>query len=179
MLGPILRGEKISLEPIALEALDLYLSWLSDLEVTQYLLARFVPSHKQEEEWYERVASSDDGVHWNIVLDGRPIGNTAIAGIDWLSRGGKTGLMIGDRSEWGKGYASEAVRLRTAYAFDELGLERLESESFDRNTYMHRALEKSGYQKIGRKRHCDYRGGVWHDRFIFELLRDDWLSRQH
>ncbi|MBV9281844.1 MAG: GNAT family N-acetyltransferase, partial [Chloroflexi bacterium] len=74
--------------------------------------------------------------------------------------------------------ASEAVRLRTAYAFQELGLERLESQSFVPNVAMHRALEKSGYQRIGRKRHAVFRGGAWHDLVMFELLRDDWLARQ-
>ena len=86
--------------------------------------------------------------------------------------------MIGDTSCWGRGYASEAVRLRTAYAFEELGLERLGSESFVENVRMHRALEKSGYHKIGRQRHYVYRGGAWHDVFLFELLREDWLARR-
>jgi hypothetical protein len=41
---------------------------------------------------------------------------------------------------------------------------------------MHRALQKAGYREVGRKRHYVFRGGVWHDAIIFELLRDDWLQ---
>jgi RimJ/RimL family protein N-acetyltransferase len=87
-------------------------------------------------------------------------------------------MFLGDRSVWGRGYASEAVRLRTAFAFNELNLERLESESIAQNIGMHRALEKSGYQKIGRRRHVFYRSGQWLDSYIFELLRDEWQMRQ-
>ncbi|HEX8919607.1 MAG TPA: GNAT family protein, partial [Chloroflexota bacterium] len=74
------------------------------------------------------------------------------------------------------GFASEAVRLRTQFAFQELNLERLESESYEANLSMHRALQKSGYQKVGHRRHHMFRSGSWHDTFIFEVLRDDWLA---
>jgi len=39
-------------------------------------------------------------------------------------------------------------------------------------------LERSGYRNIGRKRHCFYRHGIWHDRFMFEVLREEWLAEQ-
>lgn len=175
--GPILRGELISLEPPRTEDLPTYRQWLADGEVTRYLLTRFVPSEKQEDEWYERVSSATDSVVWRIVAGGQTIGNTGIHHIDWISRQGSTGLMIGASDQWGKGFASDAVRARTAFAFDELGLERLESESFVANTGMHRALEKSGYQKIGRKRRCIFRGGEWHDLYMFEVLREEWLAQ--
>lgn len=179
MLGPILRGEKISLEPAQLEDLPIFIRWFADPDITRTLLVRFPPSLKQEEEWYDRVASDDTTVHWKLVAGGRTIGVTGIHDIDRLNRHATTGTVIGERSEWGKGYASEAVRLRTVFAFEELGLERLETESFAHNRPMHRALEKSGYSKIGTRHRYIYRGGEWLDAHIFELLRDDWLARQH
>jgi RimJ/RimL family protein N-acetyltransferase len=174
MLGPILRGERLSLEPPRLDDLPIYRGWFAEPEVTRYLLARFAPSEKQEEEWYEKASTGKDQVVWRIAVGGRPIGTTSLFAIDWINRHAVSGLVIGERAEWGKGYASEAVRLRTAYAFRELGLERLESFSLDVNVAMHRALEKSGYQKIARRRRMVFVGGAWHDDFLFELLRDEW-----
>jgi RimJ/RimL family protein N-acetyltransferase len=178
MLGPILRGEIITLEPPKIEDIDTFRAWLADLEVTRTLLVRFVPSRDAEEKWYERVAASDSTVIWSIVVDGKPIGNTGIDNIDWINRHATTGTVIGEKSAWGKGYASEAVKLRTAYAFGELGLERLETECLAENVPMHRALEKSGYQRIGRRRRHVYKGGNWHDTILFELLRHEWLAAQ-
>lgn len=178
MLGPILRGEKLSLEPTRREDLGLFRTWLMDERVTRYLLRRFVPSDKAEEEWYDGVSSDHGAVAWSLIVNGKTIGNTAIGGIDWINRHGTTGMLIGETSQWGKGYASEAVRLRTAFAFNELNLERLESESFVDNVAMHRALEKSGYQNIGRKRRHMFRNGAWHDLFVFEVLRHEWLARE-
>lgn len=178
MLGPILRGERISLEPPRREDLDIYRGWFADLEITRYLMYAVPPSDKQEEEWFERAATDEHQVVWRIVASGAAIGTTAIFSVDWVNRRGTTGLLIGDRSQWGKGFASEAVRLRTAYAFEELGLESLESNSLVENVAMHRALERSGYQKVGRLRRFKLTGGWWHDAFIFEVLREEWMERE-
>jgi ribosomal-protein-alanine N-acetyltransferase len=178
VLGPILRGEHISLEPLRIEDIDLFCSWFADTELTRFLLKRFVPSYEREEEWLRGAASDRNTVHWGIVRDGRTIGTTALHNIDWINRHATTGTIIGDRSVWGRGYGSESVRLRTGYAFGELGLERLETQSAADNIGMHRALERSGYQRIATRRRYMYSGGAWHDTYIFELLREEWEARQ-
>jgi RimJ/RimL family protein N-acetyltransferase len=178
MLGPILWGEGIALEPPEPEDLPTFRGWFAELEVTQYLMMRFVPAAQEEEKWYQRVTASENDLIWKIVAAGKTIGTTGIHDISWINRNASTGLVIGDRTEWGKGYASESVKLRTSYAYNELGLERLATQSFADNVPMHRALEKSGYQKIGRARHVFFKGGRWHDVYLFELLRDEWLARQ-
>jgi RimJ/RimL family protein N-acetyltransferase len=44
------------------------------------------------------------------------------------------------------------------------------------NIGMHRALERSGYRRIGIRRQKFWRNGQWHDEIIFELLRDEWIG---
>jgi RimJ/RimL family protein N-acetyltransferase len=175
MLGPVLRGEKITLEPPKKEDIPLLLAWQADLEVYRYVAPLPGPrTIQQMEAQYEELASTDRALCWSIVADGKTVGLTYITNIDWINRQAESTLMIGDRSAWGKGYATEAVRLRTRFAFDDLGLERLESNSVAENVAMHRALERCGYREVGRKRHCFYRHGKWHDRIVFEVLRDEW-----
>lgn len=176
MLGPVLRGDKLSLEPASLDDLPLFCAWFANVEVTRYLIMRFPPSLQMEEEWFKRTAESADTVYWVMKVDGRTVGSSALHAIDWMNRHATTGTIIGDPADWGQGYASEATHLRTAFAFQELGLERLETESYAGNTGMHRALERSGYRSIGRRRKQQWAGGQWHDTLLFELLRDDWLQ---
>jgi RimJ/RimL family protein N-acetyltransferase len=176
MLGPIVRGEIVSLEPATPDDLPLFCSWFASLEVTRYLLIRFPPSLQMEEEWYRRMAASNDTVHWAIRAESRTVGVSGIHEIDWLNRHATTGTIIGDPADWGKGYATEAARLRTAFAFNDLGLERLETQSFAENIGMHRALQRAGYREIGRRRHTQFADGRWHDTLIFELLREEWLA---
>jgi RimJ/RimL family protein N-acetyltransferase len=178
MFGPVLRGELVSLEPPRPEYLETYRNWFSDMEITRNLLRRFTPSPRQEEAWFDHAAESQSDVLWAIVREGRAIGSTGIHEIDWLNRHAATGTVIGDRSAWGKGFGSEAVRLRTSFAFAELNLERLETESFAGNDRMHRALERAGYRVIGRRTRHIMREGDWQDVLIFELLRTDWAALQ-
>jgi len=125
MLGPVIEGERIRLEPPRAEHLATYGRWFEDMEVTRYLLYRNPFTHKGEAEWLERTAADEKGVIWAILArtSGRVVGTTALHDINWRSRYGMTGIVIGEKDEWGKGYAGEAMRLRTRYAFRELGLQ--------------------------------------------------------
>lgn len=177
MLGPVLRGAAIAFEPTEVDDLPLFRAWQADLAVVRCLHFRFTRSVEQEEEWYQTVARSEGEVLWSVRLQGRTIGYTGMS-IYWRSRSAKTGLILGDRDGWGKLYGSEVVELRAAYAFRELGLERLEADSLAENTAMHRALEKAGYQRIGVRHSYIYGDGSWHDSYLFEVVRRDWEGRQ-
>ena len=43
------------------------------------------------------------------------------------------GLMLGDKSVWGRGYGAEIIRLVTNYALDELGLISLNAGCYSDN----------------------------------------------
>ncbi len=79
--------------------------------------------------------------------------------------------MIGDRSAWGRGYATDAVRVRTRFAFDELGLHRIEGHTT--NPAMKRVYEKCGYSHEGVARAKFWRDGRWFDADLYSLLDSD------
>lgn len=180
MLGPILRSDLVSLQPPRLEDMPTYLSWHAEPEVSHFLWGRpSVPSLRQQEEWYEHVAQAENEVAWRIVVEDRTVGRASIFGIDWLNRRAETSTVIGEPSLWGRSIGSTVVKLRCAYAFEELGLERLETTSLVGNVGMHRALERSGYRNLTRLHRFVYRHGDWHDVYLFELLRSDWQTSRN
>jgi [ribosomal protein S5]-alanine N-acetyltransferase len=117
-------------------------------------------------------------VFWVIALGERIIGTSGIHDISWRNRRAMTGSLIGEKDEWRKGYASEAHRLRTRYAFEELGLEKLQSSAVVENVGSIRALEKSGYRQYGIARRHEFRNGRWYDMWFGEVLRDEWREAQ-
>ena len=119
-------------------------------------------------------------VLWAIVLrhNGKLIGNTAIEKIDWRNRRGQTGTVIGEKDEWGKGYAGESMRLRTRYAFRELALNKVVTPVYGGNEASRRALERAGYRQCGTYRRHVLIDGQWHDVWIGEILRDDWEAQE-
>jgi RimJ/RimL family protein N-acetyltransferase len=178
MLGPTLTGSTVVLAPLMPEHLEHYLLWFADPEVTRYLKHDIPPSRKQEDEWYERTSRSDTDVMWGIFVEGRHVGSISIARINWRSRRAMTGTVIGDKRWWGRGVATDAMRLRTRYAFEELGLEKLVTEVYEGNAASRKALERNGYRTVGVYRHHEFRHGQWFDVWIGEVLREDWLAAQ-
>ena len=174
MLGPILEGERLRLIPPTETMLETYIRWLADREVTRYLGRTTPPSLTEEREWFERVTRSETDIIWAIMLGDKVIGTSGIHSIDWPNRHAGTGSMIGEKDEWRKGYASEAHRLRTRFAFHDLGLEKLTSSAAVENIGSIRALEKSGYRQWGISRRHVWREGAWHDMWHGEVLRDEW-----
>jgi RimJ/RimL family protein N-acetyltransferase len=176
MLGPVLTGHLVTLAPLKPEHLEHYVEWFADREVTRYLAHVQVFSLTQEEEWLERVSRSESDVAWGIFADGEHIGGTGISQIDWRNRHAITGTVIGNKSWWGRGIGTEAMALRTRYAFEELGLEKLMTTVVEGNTASRRALENVGYHSVGIHHHHEFRHNRWWDVWIGELLRDEWLA---
>ena len=177
MLGPTLVGSRVTLARIRLEHLEHYIEWFADPQVTRFLERDTPPTLKEEEEWLERVARSETDVMWGLFVQDEHIGSTGISGINWRSRHAMSGTMIGDRRWWGRGIATEAMGMRTRYAFEELGLNKLVTHVYEGNVASRRALERVGYQTVGVQRQHEYRHGQWWDVWLGELLREDWLQR--
>jgi RimJ/RimL family protein N-acetyltransferase len=176
---PGLRGERVRLVPLdrALH-LENNLVWFNDPEVTRWLKYGLPMMRLQEEKWFERIARSRRDVMWAIHDDSdRHIGGTGIHRIDWKNRNAVTGTVIGDPKAWGKGYGTDAMRTRTRWAFEELGLHRLQSECFVDNLASRRCLEKVGYRLIGTARQRFWRQGAWRDALLWEILDEDWFAR--
>ena len=108
----------------------------------------------------------------------RLIGTTGIYDIHPINRSAMSGNLIGEKGEWGKGYGSEVVRLRTRFAFEELNLNKIMTQVYHPNIGSRRVIEKVGYQTIGISREHIWRNGKWHDMCWAEILRSDWQKLQ-
>ena len=174
MYGPTLIGQLVILRAPKLEEAAAIISWFQDLEVTRTILRRFPMSVEDERDWLASMSKAPNDVTWAIEASGRLVGVTGIHQIDWISRHGTTGIIIGDKSAWGKGFATETMALRTAYAFRELNLHKLNSAFLEGNEASWKAMQKAGYRQVGRRREQSWRDGRWVDEILTEVLRADW-----
>ena len=121
----IVPGQRIFLSHPRREDVPLYARWFADLELTTYIGAQgmsFMPEHEQE--WYDGLVRDKDRKMFAIVVrEGqRMIGNVDFHAVDYRRGVTELGIAIGDKSAWGQGYGSEAVRLMCDYGFTFLGL---------------------------------------------------------
>jgi RimJ/RimL family protein N-acetyltransferase len=178
MLGPILETPRLSLGPPRAEDLPGFVAWFADTEVTRFLLRRHPPSLRQEEQWLERVATSEQDVVWTIVVrEGGPlIGVIGLHRIDWRSRHAWIEIVLGDRASWGRGYGTEAVKACTGYAFAELGLEKVLASVYGGHAASLRILDALGYRQAGLLRRNAFFSGEWHDEWLGEVLCGEWKA---
>lgn len=78
-----------------------------------------------------------------------------------------------DEREIGRGIGTEAVRLATRFAFDSVGLHRIEAYVSPRNGGSIAVLEKSGYTREGLLRKILYINGTWEDHYLYTKLEED------
>lgn len=172
--GPVIRGERICLRPVTLkDAKPLYVKWLNDKEVNRFLETR----HKRQtigsvRSYIEEITNRKEILFMAICLKegGRHIGNIKIGPINTFHRFSEIGIMIGDKSEWGRGYASEAISLISRYAFDSLKLHKLTTGCYESNTGSRKAFEKAGFKVEFLQRKQYLYNGEYVDRICLTLF---------
>lgn len=173
MYGPVIEGSTFLLRPLRSTDAEPMIAWFEDQEVTRYLSRRVPPSLEAELAWVRAVGDDPNVIQWAIEHEGRLVGTTSIQ-VDWEHQHGSTGTLIGDRSAWGKGIASEMMRRRAEYAFTQHPLGKLKSGYLAGNKASRRAQEGAGYREVGRLHREFFRDGRWFDFVLTELLREDW-----
>jgi RimJ/RimL family protein N-acetyltransferase len=72
---------------------------------------------------------------------------------------------------WNKGIVTKAVKLITAYGFDELGFMRIHTGIFEYNIGSMRVLEKNGYAKDGVFKKSIFKNGKIWDEHRYSIIR--------
>jgi RimJ/RimL family protein N-acetyltransferase len=172
------RGDKVELGPVQREYLGKYVEWLNDWEVSRFLApgVPFLLNLDDETDWFERRRQDKDNIVFAILAlpEKQLIGNCGAHRLDWKNRSAVFGIVIGDKNYWNKGYGTDATRTLLRFAFEQLGLNRVELEVYDFNPRAIRAYEKAGFRRDGVRRQALYRDGAFHDTYLMGILREDW-----
>ena len=129
-----------------------YVDWLNDPEINQYLETRFKQQTLESVHDFVSNIIANDNEHLYTIrtsADDIHIGNIKVGGINPLHGVGHVSLFIGDKGSWGKGYASEAIRLISEYAFNILKLRKLSAGAYQPNIASTKAFINVGYQYDG------------------------------
>ena len=79
----------------------------------------------------------------------RHIGNVTLNHINWIHRTADTGVMIGCKDFWGKGYGFKVWSLLIEYAFQRLGLRKIIAGAVADNVVSIIVLKKLGFKIEG------------------------------
>lgn len=173
-----ISGDRIYLREVRISDVnEQYYSWLNDPEINQYLETRFVPrSLSNIEDFVKRMDGNEKEPFFAICLheDNRHVGNIKIGPINWHHRSADISLFVGDKSLWGKGIATEAIKLVTDFGFRILNLNKLKAGCYANNLGSAKAFEKLGFEREGLLREQFISNGNKIDMIVLGITASDY-----
>lgn len=174
---PVLETNRLVLRPLKRkDAKDIF-SFSSDPEVARYVLWE---PHRSVADTKAYIRYMLDLYHrglpcsWAVTLrdSGRVIGTMGFMWYSDANSSAEIGYSF-SRSEWNRGYATEALRAVIASAFSALPLNRLEAQHDIRNPASGHVMEKCGMKKEGMLRQRIRNKGELVDVALYAVLRSD------
>ena len=172
-----LQTPRLVIRMVAEEDLPALLAVNADDEATRYLPYASWSGMEDAQAWYGRAATrleAHEAAQFVMVLreTGQVIGSCLLFKFDEASARAEVGYVLG-REHWGGGYMLEAMKALVDFAFDEVGLRRLEAEIDPRNLASAKLLERLGFQLEGTLRErWDCKNEI-SDSGLYGLLRTD------
>lgn len=130
---------------------ETYLSWFQDASVTEFLDSKRIT--REDAVSYMRQGRETRAYFMYAVIakvTGEHIGNVKIGPIQWAHLISDLVTVIGRREYWGKGFATEAIRLGSRVAFDTYGIRKLSGGIADGNIGSIKAYTSAGWIIEGR-----------------------------
>ena len=126
----------------------------------------------------ERAWMADASWSFTIVFADALVGTVSLDRHDRMLKSANVGYWL--RSDLtGRGLMTEAVSAIVEFAFETVGLHRLELHAAPENVASTRVAEKIGFSRRGLLRDGSLGAGGWHDVFVYDLLATDARKQFH
>jgi RimJ/RimL family protein N-acetyltransferase len=171
-----LADDTIRLQPLTHADVPALLALKDDPDVIRFTLVPTVVDEDFVRGWIGRYeAGWADGSRAGFSVRGRDggfLGFAALVDLDLEQRQAELGYMTVAAAR-GRGVAVRALDLLTQWAFDELGLLRVELRIDVENTPSERVAERAGYRRDGVLRNVYFKEGARCDLGVWSRLSSD------
>lgn len=142
-----LESERLILKPLSLSFLSQeYVNWMNDMEVYEFLSSEGDYSLHKLKAFLKEVENKEI-LFWAVVIKhtGKHIGNIKIDPVEIKHGICEYGIMMGDKTEWGKGFAKEASKLVIEFCFKSLNLRKMNLGVIESNKRAVKLYEKLNF----------------------------------
>jgi RimJ/RimL family protein N-acetyltransferase len=176
---PLLTGKRVTLRQLRESDAKSLFAMLTTEEVS-----RFISPPPATVEGFERfimwtLRMRDLGAYacFAVTLDDQDaaIGIFQLRGLEAGFATAEWGFAIGSEY-WGSGVFVEGAELMVRFAFETVGVHRLEARASIKNGRGNGALRKIGAVQEGVLRRSFLRNGEYHDQVLWSILEEDWIG---
>ncbi|MCX7758506.1 MAG: GNAT family N-acetyltransferase [bacterium] len=174
----MLKKNNIYLTPIERHNLVSIHQWLKELD-NFFMFSEFfisVPNFDEIEIWYNSLINNNRNKVFiiNHLESKAPLGMVEVSKIDWKNRNGHIGILIGNKANRQKGYASDAIKIVIKLAFDYWNLNKLYAVVAENNLPSIRLFEKLKFTKEAVLKESVYLDFSYFNQVIFSLLKKNY-----
>ena len=174
-----LVGKKCFLSPITTADAETMCAWINDQKTAMLVGDEGHSTITAENIKKELQQMQERRAHMYAIHDlesEKLIGRTLLMGVDAVNRTAMLGIIMGEKSYWGKGYGTEAVRLMLDFGFNGLNLHNINLGTYSFNVRAIRCYEKIGFKLIGRRREARIIGNQKFDIIYMDILSSEFTS---
>jgi RimJ/RimL family protein N-acetyltransferase len=174
-----IKGNKVILRAIEKEDLELIQKWSNDPEINYMLGGWHFPSSNQDQEkWFNSLLVNSVNQRFAIhTPDLGLIGMANLVEVNWKDRNAFHGMLLGDKDMRGKGYGVDTIMAISRYAFEELGMMRMNGSMISYNeSSIGVYTKKCGWKVEGIKKNAYFRKNQWWDQVIVGITREDYFE---
>jgi RimJ/RimL family protein N-acetyltransferase len=173
----VICGSRLTLRPLLAEDVgEAYVGWLNDPETVRYTEARHTVHTVASVRDFVAACHARMDTHLLGIFEqagGLHVGNIKLGPVNMIHLCASVGLIIGEKTRWRLGYATEAIGLASRYAFEDLKLHKLTARMVRGNEASLQAFRKNGFVEEGVQRKQNLFDSVWHDEIMVGLLAED------
>jgi RimJ/RimL family protein N-acetyltransferase len=176
---PTLQGEMITLRPIRPDDAEAMWEMLADPEGNRLTGTTQTFTRQQVDEWCASRATAEGRYDFAVTANGDDSfrGEIVLNEVDEVVRSANLRLSMGPTYR-GRGYGTEGIQLILGFAFDGIGLHRVELDVLSINARAKSLYENLGFRVEGRKRDAYRDGEGFCDAIIMAILEDEYRTGQ-
>jgi ribosomal-protein-alanine N-acetyltransferase len=176
---PLLRGQRVTLRELRMSDAASLFAMLTTEEVARFISPppTTVEGFERFIAWTQRQRAAGTYVCYAVTLHGfdTAIGIFQVREIEPGFNTAEWGFAIGSPF-WGTGIFEEGAGLVLDFAFETIGVHRLEARAAVRNGRGNGALVKIGAVQEGVLRKSFLRNGEYLDQVLYAIVEDDWRA---
>ncbi|MCK9414279.1 MAG: GNAT family N-acetyltransferase [Prolixibacteraceae bacterium] len=176
-MKPFLKDDLITLRALEPEDIDLLYEW-ENSEDNWTVSQTISPFSKHVLALY--IKDSDKDIYaakqLRLMISpnvGKSVGAIDLFDFDPINQRVGIGILIHNKKDRSKGYATSALNLMVRYCFEKLGIHQIYANILTGNEASLKLFSKAGFQLTGTKKEWIRDEGIWKDEHLMQLWRKE------
>ena len=173
---PVLESERLYLRRFELSDITNVFKGLSHPDIIKYYGISFssLEATKEQMIWFADLEKNGTGIWWAVCskFDGKFLGAGGLNDLSKENKKAEIGFWLLPEN-WGKGFMTETVPLIINYAFNSIGLHRIEGFVETENNNCKKSLAKLEFNHEGTMVDCEIKNGEFISLDIYSKVKPE------